>query len=463
MVPLVPLALVLLLGAPDASASGPAAAGESPTTAQRAPAKARKGGRGGGGRDAGTRPRPARVERRDNDGPRAERHAEPEERDAPPARPERPSRAEGAERARPVDPDADDATARRAPSGPRRERGDGVDASSGAERDAPLRPPPAAAARAPVGPRELATGPDGRLVARGALRPVRAPSNLRGPHGDRRAPDGRVDGERPRADDAGQAPSGERRRAGARGRDGRGGRRAYHDAWASQRGGRRGGWVRPWYPGYPRSWYHGVFVYGPYPWWGYPGDRVVVLHDHDSYADGPPARRRAPPAPRREVDHEGDLSIGLRTGTYASGYAGGAAYADAGLGVAMRYRATEGVGLEVAWMQASQQWSGDTERVQQPLQVSVQGFAFPWTRVNPYASVGMTVTQRDVDDLVGGVPVQTQATSWGPHVGVGLEVGLGKSVSLGLEADWVGYLAQDVADPSDRGAVVSTLGVNAYF
>lgn len=175
------------------------------------------------------------------------------------------------------------------------------------------------------------------------------------------------------------------------------------------------------------------------------------------------AERRAD-APARVQDRAGDLSVGLRGGVYASGFAGEGGYADAGLGLDVRYRLAEPLGFEVQAMVHDPSFGGGADRAHAPVSASVELFAFPWARVSPYALGGLTWTARDVtlDDGKGKTTTIGGAT-WGPHVGVGLEVALSRDVSLSGDVRWIGYVNTTEADPSARGAMQAAMGVNVYF
>lgn len=225
---------------------------------------------------------------------------------------------------------------------------------------------------------------------------------------------------------------------------------AAHAAWVSHRAPPRGWWYRPWRAGYPHYWYHGVFVYGPPPVYVGPGAP-------------PAAAERAAEPPKRKVDHEGRFSLGIRGGSYLGGYHGGASYGDAGLGLAARYRIIEPLGLEVSWQYHSQTWESGTERIQQPIMTSMQLFAFPWSRVNPYFLAGVTVTPRSIDDNLSYATEQTDHTLWGPHAGLGLELNLTKDVSLNFDARYAGYVNKEQDDLSVPAAFQANLGANFYF
>lgn len=227
---------------------------------------------------------------------------------------------------------------------------------------------------------------------------------------------------------------------------------SHHAAWASHRAPYH--WYGPWRAGHPHYWYHGVFVYGP---------PVVVVGGggggNEGGGDGPRAKE-----PKREVSRAGDWSIGVRGGSYLSGFQDGSGYGDAGLGIAARYRPIEPLGFEVAWTYHDATWSGNTSRIQQPLMVSAELFAFPWSRVSPYVLAGVTMTDRNIaQPSVFGQTFATEQDLWGPHGGLGIEFGLGKTASLNFDARFIGYVNKPEADLARAGAVQANMGLNFYF
>lgn len=225
---------------------------------------------------------------------------------------------------------------------------------------------------------------------------------------------------------------------------------SHRAAWTARRGG-PAHWYSPWRVGYPQHWYHGVFVYGPsYIDGGYGA----------GYGDGEASEARVP---KRQVDRAGKFSLGLRGASYLSGFQSGGSYGDSGLGIAARYRPIDAFGVEVQWTYHDATWSQATARIQQPLSVSGELFAFPWSRVNPYVLGGLTFTDRNLNQPLVGGTFQTEDSLWGPHAGVGLEFGLGKSASLNLDARFIGYVNKGIDDPARAGAVQANAGLNFYF
>jgi len=258
-----------------------------------------------------------------------------------------------------------------------------------------------------------------------------------------------------------------RARAAARGRSVAAHRRAAHStrahrAWSYRRAG-HGWWNwrhRPYHPrGWRPNWAYGVFLY--------PRASVTVRGGSGGGSGGAVA------APPRQVDRTRSFAIGMRGGSYVSSYAHypgfqrEAAYGDFGLGLAGRFRATESLGFEVAWQRYDETWSADSERITQPITASVQLFAFPWTKVSPYATAGVTWTNRCYNDTYydgwENITVDQQDWLWGPHGGLGIEFGVGDNASINLEARATGYLNKEADDPSAPAAYQGTAGFNFYF
>lgn len=214
-----------------------------------------------------------------------------------------------------------------------------------------------------------------------------------------------------------------------------------HYSWYQPRG-----WFVRWQPGRAHHWYHGVFVYGPPP--GSPP---------------PPAGHPRANLPERRADHAGDLSLGVRAGTLGSGYLDAPGYSDFGLGLAARYRLNDPLGIEVQWLYHDASWQKGTERIEQPFSASLELFAVPWAKVNPYLLGGVSVTKRNFQDRTAGGFVDTEAAVWGPHLGLGVEFNLGKSTSLSFDGRYLSYLNLAPDDSSRRGALQGNMGLNFYF
>jgi len=260
---------------------------------------------------------------------------------------------------------------------------------------------------------------------------------------------------------------------GARGQ--RGGERGTERGSAGRRSGGKPGVVRVernrhvpdrWAPGYHRSglgdmpryhpqyWSSGVFLYSPPT---HPHSVTVV-----ETGGGTQTVEKNADKPLRAVDRSGSFAIGLRGGAYAGRGLDGDRHADNGLGVAARYRLVEALGVEVSWARHRDTWEDASSRSSQPLAVSGQLFAFPWSRVSPYLSAGYTWTHRssalqDASDRVKG-----------PHAGLGLELAIGDSAAIGVEGRYAHYgqlenLGSIGQTYQRAGALQGTLGMNFYF
>lgn len=207
--------------------------------------------------------------------------------------------------------------------------------------------------------------------------------------------------------------------------------------------------VSPWHP---RYWTAGVFVYEAPP-------RAVVTHGRA------PARTAAP---EREIDRESSLSVGVRSGSYMSGYENQASYGDFGLGLSARYRGNEALGVEVSYGYFNDDFTKESERVTQPISASVELFAFPWTEVSPYVLGGVTWTKRTYNDTYTyGSLTETfekDDVQFGPHGGVGIELAVSQKASINLEGRYTHFVTHETGeDASAPGALQGLVGVNLYF
>ena len=206
---------------------------------------------------------------------------------------------------------------------------------------------------------------------------------------------------------------------------------------------------------HPRYWSAGVFYYNPPP----ARHKVVVVNDGGNVARGP--------QPTSAIDRNNTFGVGITSGSYNSGYKAGGAYGDMGIGLTATYRPVEAVGFELAWTHYDQSWEENSERIHEPVQASVNLYAFPWTRVSPYVTLGLTQTGRDVQDTwfdgYSNQTTTTEQTVFGPHAGMGLEFALGSAAAVDLEARYISYLDVDPSDASASSAVQGTMGLKFYF
>ncbi len=202
---------------------------------------------------------------------------------------------------------------------------------------------------------------------------------------------------------------------------------------------------------------HGVFVYGP-----------PVRHHHYYQTTGGSVQVQEAHLPTREVDRDNTLAIGLKAGSLLSGTETGQLYSDFGLGLMGRYRPAEPVGLQLDLSHhAGESVFNGSSSVRNQTQVagSVALFAFPWSRVSPYALGGVTWNARSLHDEYYGVGSTTLVgvndALWGLHGGLGLELALGDNFALDLEGRYVGWLDRGPVDP--LGAIQGTAGLAYHF
>jgi hypothetical protein len=166
----------------------------------------------------------------------------------------------------------------------------------------------------------------------------------------------------------------------------------------------------------PVRWAHGVFIYSPPA----PRQEVVVVEQGS----------RAPaPDPRRAVDRGNTLAVGLKGGALLMPADALSPDPDPGVGLMLRYRPVEALGLELSWMQHSgvEALTGGAAPTASPLSVSAQVFALPWTRVSPYLTLGGSWTR------VQDPATEAGARASGLHGGVGLHLALGERAAVEAE------------------------------
>jgi opacity protein-like surface antigen len=187
-----------------------------------------------------------------------------------------------------------------------------------------------------------------------------------------------------------------------------------------------------------------------------PARRVVVTNA--------PPPRKAKKAPAIFMDRAGQFSLGLTGGSLVSGYESGSSFGDMGLGLDARYRVTPGFGLEAT---LSQHRGSEGDRITTPLSLGVQAFAFPTSRVNPYASAGVTFTGRDFDDTFCDgeeyIDFVTDDTLFGPYGGLGLELAVSKNATVNLEGRLNTFMDLAEDDPTVPVAFQGLAGLNLYF
>jgi opacity protein-like surface antigen len=204
---------------------------------------------------------------------------------------------------------------------------------------------------------------------------------------------------------------------------------------------------------------HGVFVYGARP----------VHHHHYVAQNNQPAATAPATAhlPKRKVDRARSLSVGLTTGSYVTGYKGGSAFGDFGLGLQTRYRPMEAFGIELAAAHYNESFGPDTERARTNGSLSAMVFVTPWATLSPYALAGLSLTgvHHDSNLPLGVDPVDggAKALHFGPHGGLGLQINLGQRFSLDIDGRVMGYVTRGEDRVSPPAAFTGNLGVSAYF
>jgi opacity protein-like surface antigen len=187
-----------------------------------------------------------------------------------------------------------------------------------------------------------------------------------------------------------------------------------------------------------------------------PARRVVVT--------SAPPPRKAKRAPAIFMDRAGQFSLGLTGGSLISGYDSGSSFGDMGLGVDARYRITPGFGLEAS---LAQHRGSAGDRISTPLSFGVQAFAFPTSRVNPYASAGVSFTGRDFDDTFCDgeeyIDFVADDTLFGPYGGLGLELALTENATVNLEGRLSTFMDLAEDDPTVPVAFQGLAGLNFYF
>jgi len=197
-----------------------------------------------------------------------------------------------------------------------------------------------------------------------------------------------------------------------------------------------------------------VFVYGPRPVY------------HAQYIDNRQVEVREDHLPERKVDRQGSVALGIRSGSYLSGYEGGSSYGDLGLGLVGRWRPDEAVGIELSIAHHNETFNMATERSQTLVQGSAMLFARPWSRMQPYVLGGMSVNERGLDDAFfdgrgRAAVVNTKDTLIGPHAGVGIEFAVGQKVALDLDVRYVGWLNEQTA--AAPGALTTSATFMVHF
>ena len=202
--------------------------------------------------------------------------------------------------------------------------------------------------------------------------------------------------------------------------------------------------------------YDGVIAYGPRPRYHY------VYRDRVDY------RVKESQVPDRAVERDNSLAIGISGGSIVGGYDDAAPFADPGVAGTIRYRPDESVGLQ-ATIGSFGMKSDDSFRTNTSVQASAMIFAYPWTRVSPYVLGGVTWDARNYNDAYRDLSTDAvgrldqEDVQWGPHLGGGVEIAIGKSVAVDVDARYTGFVTADDTDPTLPGALQTGVGVLVHF
>jgi hypothetical protein len=195
-----------------------------------------------------------------------------------------------------------------------------------------------------------------------------------------------------------------------------------------------------------------VFVYGPPP-----ATPVSTVE------------RRAPvEAPRRDlperaVNRTSTLALGAGLAQHVSLGSSGV-LADPGVSFTARYRPVETLGFEVGVGHFDGRNSPDEVRSNTNVNGQVKLFAFPWSRVSPYALVGGTY---NVANLHSGLvahdlrPRDYRNGQLGLDGGLGVQLSLGSCAALDLEGKYLRWLGRE--DGQAPGALQLGGGLSLHF
>lgn len=162
--------------------------------------------------------------------------------------------------------------------------------------------------------------------------------------------------------------------------------------------------------------------------------------------------------PSRDVDRRNSFAVGVKGGTLVEQEASMSELSgDTGYGIVARYRPLEAIGFEGSWMRHEDASSGAL--VRDPLSVSAQLFAFPWTRVSPYIGGGVTI-----DGPASSASAPASGRRMAPHAGLGVELAIGRSLAIDIEGRYLSQMQNLSDDPlKDGGALQATAGLLFHF
>lgn len=153
----------------------------------------------------------------------------------------------------------------------------------------------------------------------------------------------------------------------------------------------------------------------------------------------------------------------MKAGTLLTG-TGKQAHSDTGLGLMLRYRPIDALGLQLDVAHHSSEFWLQGDRQQTLGSASGALFLSPRAAVSPYLLGGMTLDGRNLSetDLTDGSSAFENGTAlYGGHGGLGLQLGLGDNAAIDLEGRYIGWMNPT---PQDRPtAWVANAGVTFKF
>ena len=170
-------------------------------------------------------------------------------------------------------------------------------------------------------------------------------------------------------------------------------------------------------------------------------------------------RRRKP-----DFNRENTLALGLTGGSFVSGNDDAGVFADGGVGgfLRVRPRGPFGVQLDVGhYFGVTRRPLLQQARQQTQVGASMMWFVAPQSPVTPYALGGVAFSHQVVQDQTFGNDFPNRDSLFGLQAGGGLEIALGRSAVLDLEARYLGFLGRDANDP--LGTVTATVGIGTHF
>ena len=180
----------------------------------------------------------------------------------------------------------------------------------------------------------------------------------------------------------------------------------------------------------------GTLVYGP------------KLGSHHKYQGAASKKKPTVVAkkdlPERRVDRKETKFVGLRGGGMFYSL-DGEAISEPGAGIAAGFRPFEAVGIQVDLTHHADDFPGATH-ANTLIGASGELFFFPWNALSPYVHLGV------VQNFRGGGGITNIGSVFGPRGGLGLQLGVGKSMAFDIEGTIIGWSNQAPDDGSSPSA-----------